>query len=142
MIRSSLFNHVLIVADENSSVTYVENYLSRKMAKSVANIITEVIVKIMQKFPMVQLIICRRKTAYVNRRGVANDERIEWALGQMNDGNTVSENWTNLIGNSSLSDAKTVTIGRGEQRQNFTVRIVHYGKHSDGSNFATWSHER
>src|SRR5699024_2723730 len=57
---------------------------------------------------------------------------IDWALGQMNDGNTVSENASHLIGNHSTANAKTVTVGRGRQIQNFTATTVHYGKDSDG----------
>src|SRR5699024_1449340 len=72
-------------------------------------------------------------TSYINRRGVA-DERatIDWALGQMNDGNTVSENVTHLVGQLSVSHASTVTAGRGKQTQNFTANTHHHGKDSDG----------
>src|SRR5690625_6329579 len=39
----ALFNHVIIVAEENSQVTYVENYLSdHEEAKTVANVVAEV----------------------------------------------------------------------------------------------------
>src|SRR5690606_7719160 len=39
----ALFNHVIVVADENSSVTYVENYLSHNETETtVSNIVTEV----------------------------------------------------------------------------------------------------
>ena len=62
-------------------------------------------------------------TTYVNRRGVASrDARIEWALGLMNDGDTVSENVTNLIGDGSYGDTKSVVVGRGKQKQNFTTK--------------------
>ena len=38
----------------------------------------------------------------MNRRGVAGrDARIEWALGLMNDGDTISDNTTHLIGDGS-----------------------------------------
>lgn len=50
----------------------------------------------------------------------------------MNDGNTISENVTNLMGDGSYADTKTVTIGRGNQTQNFTTKVVHFGKHSEG----------
>ncbi|UFT98247.1 Fe-S cluster assembly protein SufD [Radiobacillus kanasensis] len=132
---ASLFNHVIVVADENSSVTYVENYVSTsKDTESVANIVTEVIAhdNAQISFGAVDNLDAGT-TAYVNRRGVAyRDASIEWALGQMNDGNTVSENVTNLIGDNSRSNAKTVTVGRGTQTQNFTAKIVHYGLNSDG----------
>ena len=41
--KAALFNHVIVVAEENSSVTYVENYISdNDEDATVANIITEV----------------------------------------------------------------------------------------------------
>lgn len=132
--EASLFNHVLIVADENSQVTYVENYISTVEGTGVANIISEVIAENGAKvlYGAVDT-LTKDIVTYVNRRGVAgNDATIEWALGQMNDGNTISENVTNLVGNGSNSNAKTVVVGRGEQKQNFTTNIRHFGKNSEG----------
>ncbi len=99
---------------------------------------------IMQKLHMVLLIhLAKGFTTYVNRRGVAGrDARIEWALGLMNDGNTISENTTHLIGDGSYGDTKTVVVGRGEQTQNFTTKIVHYGKNTEGLYLKAWCYER
>lgn len=136
---AGLFNHVLIIAEDNSSVTYVENYLSTGSGeKSVANIVAEVFAgpNSLIRYGAVDN-LGSSVTSYINRSGrTAKDGRIEWALGQMNDGNTVSENWTKCIGDGSSADAKMVTIGRGEQKQNFMVRIDQIGKHSDGQIFA------
>lgn len=134
-VEASLFNHVLVVAEENSSVVYVENYISTvNNASGVSNIITEVIAKSGAKvhFGAVDN-LAAGMTTYVNRRGIAaQNARIEWALGQMNDGNTISENLTNLFGDGSFGDSKTVVFGRGDQVQNFTTSIVHHGKHTEG----------
>ncbi|MFG6116993.1 Fe-S cluster assembly protein SufD [Halobacillus sp. MO56] len=134
--EAALFNHVIVVADKNSSVTYVENYLSHNNEdeEAVTNILTEVFAHDNAKvsFGAVDN-LGAGTTTYVNRRGVADrDAKIEWALGQMNDGSTISENYTYLMGENSLGDAKTVSVGRGNQKQNFTARIVHYGKASEG----------
>ncbi len=41
--EAPLFNHVIVVAEDNSSVTYVENYISTvETADSIANIVSEV----------------------------------------------------------------------------------------------------
>ncbi|MFC0523850.1 Fe-S cluster assembly protein SufD [Pontibacillus salicampi] len=133
--EAGLTNHVLVVAEQGSSVTYVENYISHNQTEeTVANVVTEVIAKDNAKvsFGAVDN-FAPGTTTYMNRRGVAyRDARIEWALGQMNDGNTVSENVTYLMGDNAYGDAKTVTVGRGEQKQNFTTNIIHYGKDSEG----------
>ncbi|MDM5236618.1 Fe-S cluster assembly protein SufD [Bacillus cereus] len=132
--EANVYNHVLFVADANSTVTYVENYVANENAKGIANIVAEVIVEqgAQVKFGAVDL-LAKDVTTYVNRRGVVGrDGRIDWALGLMNDGNTISENVTNLMGDGSYADTKTVTIGRGNQTQNFTTKVVHFGKHSEG----------
>lgn len=131
---AGLFNHVLIVADENSSVTYVENYVSEDNEIAVANIVAEVYALngANVSFGAVDN-FANEVTTYVVRRGHAErDAKILWALGQFNDGNTVSENKTFLVGENSFTDKKTVSVGTGEQRQNFTSHVIHYGKHSEG----------
>jgi Fe-S cluster assembly protein SufD len=133
--EAALFNHVLLVADQGSEVTYVENYISHNNEKqAVANIVSEVIALDQARVSYGAVDnFAKGTTTYVARRGVAyRDAKIEWALGQMNDGNTVSENITNLMGDNSYAEAKAVTVGRGDQKQNFVANITHFGKHSEG----------
>ncbi|WGS37347.1 Fe-S cluster assembly protein SufD [Bacillus velezensis] len=132
----ALFNHVLIVAEDHSSVTYVENYISTVNPKeAVFNIISEVVTgdNASVTYGAVDN-LSAGVTTYVNRRGAARgrDSRIEWALGLMNDGDTISENTTNLYGDGTYGDTKTVVVGRGEQTENFTTQIIHFGKASEG----------
>ncbi len=133
--EAALFNHVIVVVEENSELTYVENYISdNESEETVSNIITEVFAHDNAKvsFGAVDH-FAAGTTSYINRRGVAyRDATIDWALGQMNEGHTVSENVTNLIGNSSSVNARTVTVGRGKQTQNFTAKTVHIGLDTDG----------
>ena len=133
--QASLFNHTIVVADANSSVTYVENYLSTVTgATGIVNIISEVFAEDNARVTYGAVDVLEQGiTTYVNRRGVANrNARIEWALGLMNDGNTISENVTHLVGDGSYGDTKMVVVGRGKQKQNFTTKIIHWGKHSEG----------
>lgn len=133
--ETAMFNHVLVVADDNSSLTYVENYFSQNHEEeTVANIVTEVIAHNNAKISFGAVDnFASGTTTYINRRGIAyRDATIDWALGQMNDGNTVSENITNLIGDNSESNARAVSVGRGSQIQNFTAKIIHFGKSSEG----------
>ncbi|KIL42651.1 Fe-S cluster assembly protein SufD [Jeotgalibacillus soli] len=132
---ASLFNHVLVVVDDNSSVTYVENYIStEEQSDAVVNIAAEVIVK--QNARVLYGAVdnlAAGVTTYVNRRGIiGRDSRIDWALGLMNDGDTISENVTHLVGDNSFGDTKSVVVGRGTQKQNFTTKVIHWGKNSEG----------
>jgi len=133
--EASLFNHVLIVADKNSSITYVENYLSTvEKAKGQANLIEEVIAldNAQVTFGAVD-VLADGFTTYVNRRAHLNrDAKIDWALGLMNNSDTISENITHLVGDGSHADTKTVVVGTGSQKQNFTTEVRHWGKNSEG----------
>lgn len=133
--EANVFNHVLVVAEDNSSVVYVENYISTvESAESKFNIVSEVVANANAKIQYGAVdTLAKGVTTYVNRRGIAGrDAKIEWSLGLMNDGNTISENTTNLVGDGSFGDTKTVVVGRGEQIQNFTTSVVHFGKNSEG----------
>jgi Fe-S cluster assembly protein SufD len=132
---TTLFNHVIVVADNNSSVTYVENYISvTETEGAIFNIVTEVFANSNAKVTYGAVDhLNKGVTTYVNRRGTAGrDGRIEWALGLMNDGNTISENTTNLMGDGSYGDTKSVVVGRGTQTQNFTTKVIHFGRNSEG----------
>lgn len=132
---ASLFNHVLVVADSNSAVTYVETYVSTiEESNGQANLIEEVVVldNAQVTFGAVD-VLAKGFTTYVNRRAhLARDAKIDWALGLMNDSDTISENITHLVGDGSIANTKTVVVGRGEQKQNFTTEVRHWGKNSEG----------
>ena len=133
--QASLFNHVIVVAEANSSLTYIENYMSTvSESKGKANIISEVFTgdNAQVTYGAVDVLPVGF-TTYVNRRGiVGRDSQLNWALGLMNDCDTISENITHLVGDGSDCDMKTVVVGRGKQRQNFTTEIISWGKNSNG----------
>ncbi|MFJ5767195.1 Fe-S cluster assembly protein SufD [Lysinibacillus sp. NPDC093210] len=133
--EASLYNHVLVVAEANAAVTYVETYISTvEEAKAQANIISEVIVQDNAQVIYGAVdVLAKGYTTYVNRRArLARDAKVDWALGLMNDSDTISENITHLVGDGSHADTKTVVVGRGEQKLNFTTEVRHWGKNSNG----------
>ncbi|HEY4602160.1 MAG TPA: Fe-S cluster assembly protein SufD [Cerasibacillus sp.] len=128
------FNHVIVVAESNSSVNYVENYISNNEDETVANIVTEVFAHDNARITFGAVDnFATGTTIYTNRRGVAHrDATINWSIGQMNDGNTIFENITELVGDNSLCHANTVTVGRGKQIQNITAKTIHWGRNAEG----------
>ncbi len=133
--ETNLFNHVIIVAEDFAQCTYVENNISLVASNEVvANLITEVYVGngAHVTYGAVDT-LDKNITTFVHRTAfVGRDGKIEWALGLMNDGNTISENITLLEGNGSFADTKSVVVGRGVQKQNFTTKVIHTGLQSEG----------
>ncbi|KKO53705.1 Fe-S cluster assembly protein SufD [Paenibacillus sp. DMB20] len=125
--------HVLIVAEANSRVTYVDNYVSNGLAGHVTHIgAVEVFVKNGAKvrFASVHQLSSDTTDVTYRRAVVENDGSIEWIVGEMNDGDTASDTMSVLQGNGSLSDAKVIAVGSGSQKVNYTTQARHFGKSS------------
>ncbi|UFJ39729.1 Fe-S cluster assembly protein SufD [Brevibacillus humidisoli] len=125
--------HILVVAEANSRVAYVDTFVSAAGKQMVANSIVEVFVGAGAK---VQVASVRTLSGevhdYTFRRAVVErDGRMEWVLGEMNDGNCVANNTTVLKGTGSFADTKTINVGTGSQRQNLTSQVQHIGTHSE-----------
>ncbi|MGO4372880.1 SufD family Fe-S cluster assembly protein, partial [Paenibacillus sp. MCAF20] len=67
----------------------------------------------------------------IRRAVIENDGRMEWIIGDLNDGNTVSDTKSVLKGKGSTSDAKVISVGTGAQQMSLTTQAVHFGKSSD-----------
>lgn len=131
--NSLIAPHVLIVAEANSKVIYVDTFVSGEGNAMVSNSIVEVFVG---AGASVQVASVRSMSEQVHdytfRRAVVDrNGKMEWILGEMNDGNTVTNNTTLLKGTASFADTKAVSIGRGAQRQNITSQVQHFGTHSE-----------
>jgi len=125
--------HVLIVAEANSSVTYVENVIAGNgTEQQVVNGITEVFAKSGAKVQVASIHnLPVAVTDFSYRRAVVdNDASVEFTIGEMNSGNAVSDTTALLKGNGSHSDTKVICVGTGEQKLNLTTRAVHFGKAS------------
>ncbi|HBK5960316.1 TPA: Fe-S cluster assembly protein SufD [Staphylococcus pseudintermedius] len=133
--NASFFNHVLLVTEESAEVTYVENYLSTASGEgNQLNIISEVVAGANSNISYGSVdFLDQGFTGHIIRRGVTvADASIRWSLGLMNEGDQIIDNTTNLIGDRSSSELKSVVVGRGTQTINLTSRIVQYGKETDG----------
>ncbi|UNB48119.1 Fe-S cluster assembly protein SufD [Staphylococcus coagulans] len=133
--NASIFNHVLLVTEESAEVTYVENYLSTASGEgNQLNIVSEVIAGANSNISYGSVdFLDKGFTGHIIRRGVTEaDATIKWSLGLMNEGDQIIDNTTNLIGDRSTSELKSVVVGRGDQTINLTSRIVQYGKETDG----------
>ncbi|CAM4375553.1 Fe-S cluster assembly protein SufD [Saccharibacillus endophyticus] len=130
--------HILVVADANSRVTYVDNYVSTGLdGKVLHNGVVEVIALDGAKVQYATVHQFGKEVTDLSYRRalLSNDADIEWIVGEMNDGDTIADTATSLNGNGTHSDAKIIAIGSGTQKLNFTTRAVHFGKSSESDMF-------
>jgi Fe-S cluster assembly protein SufD len=133
--NASFYNHVIIATEQSAEVTYVENYLSTASGEgNQLNIVSEVIAGPNSNITYGSVdYLDKGFTGHIIRRGTADaDATINWALGLMNEGSQIIDNTTNLVGDRSTSELKSVVVGTGDQKVNLTSKIVQYGKETDG----------
>jgi len=130
---ASFCPHVLIVADENSEVTYVDNYFNYNASgKLVHNGVVEIFAKpgAHVQFASVHDLSAGVTDLTYRRAVLENGARIDWIIGEMNNGHSMSDTASILKGEGSVSDAKVICVGTGDQRMNITTRAVHIGRHT------------
>ncbi|MCC7667327.1 Fe-S cluster assembly protein SufD [Liquorilactobacillus satsumensis] len=132
--KQDYVHHVIIVAEENSEFSYLENLTTLGQTETTANIIVEVIAGTNShvKFASVDR-LGRNTTTYLNRRGhLGTNAKIDWSMGMMNDGNIVGDFDSDLVGDGSHSEVKVVAISTGNQVQGIDTRVTNSGKHTIG----------
>lgn len=133
--NGGLLPHIIIVAEANSKVTYVDHYFSNDSDSNVHNGVAEVYVgdgatvrySTIHNFNEDLYDYMYRK-AVVDRNG-----KIEWIIGEMNAGNTVSVNTSVLNAPAAIADSKSIFVGTGNQQGNFVSKVIHVGDHTESN---------
>lgn len=131
---AGLFPHALMILGDNSSLTYVDHYISSGHDRSTTLMgAVELIVGAgaRVRFASVHLLDKNTTELTYRRAVVARDGHVEWILGEMNDGNTFAENHTVLEGTGANANSKLIAIGTGEQQANYQTRMQHAGQHTE-----------
>lgn len=133
-VAQDFVHHVLLIADVNSEISYLENLETYGQEATTASVIVEVFAKSGSRVRFASVDrLGKNTTAYLNRRGhLENDAKIDWSLGMMNDGNIVGDFDSDLIGAGAHAETKVVAISTGKQLQGIDTRVTNYGRHSIG----------
>ncbi|WP_372635656.1 Fe-S cluster assembly protein SufD [Cohnella sp.] len=128
--------HVLVVADKHSRVSFVEQVAS-KLGETTSTLLHNSAVEVFAKAgAFVQYAAVHHMDGsaidFAYRRAVLdNDARIEWIVGDLHNGNAVTDTKSVLKGNGSTSDSKIISVGTGSQRMSLTTQAVHFGRSSE-----------
>ena len=139
-VQDSRFNtayhkHILIVAEENSRVNYMEQFTTYGEAANSATVVVEVVAKAGSHIKYSAVDTFGKKThAYIKRHArVERDAKVEWAIGCLNDGNVILDLDTQLVGDGSHGEVQVVGISNEKQIQAVDTKVVNQGKHSVGN---------
>lgn len=134
--EATFMPHVLVIAEANSRFSFVEQVasdLENANTTLLHNSAVEVFAKagaFVQYAAVHQMDASAIDISY--RRAVLdNDARIEWIIGDLHNGNSITDTKSVLKGNGSTSDSKIISIGTGSQRMSLTTQAVHFGRSTE-----------
>ncbi|MDR6226068.1 Fe-S cluster assembly protein SufD [Desmospora profundinema] len=127
------FPHLLIVADSHSKAHIVANFVSDEETDAVVNGMVEVFAGDGSNLTLASLHthgVGTTDVAY-RRTVTGKDAQVEWIVGDLNAGRTVSDNTTHMKGSGGNAQIKSITVGAREERANITSTVRHWGTHTE-----------
>lgn len=127
-----VIDHNIIVAEENSEITIIVDYISQDLATGFHNGVTKIFAK---KNAVVNVIKIQRMSdtashfdsnvAYVDR-----DAKVNWISVELGSGITASSYINNLDEVSSEADLRSIYLGDGERKLDLEYTMNHRGMRS------------
>lgn len=127
-------SHLLIVADNNSKVKFLEEIQDKEKKASSASLMVELVARPGSHIEFSSLDeLSQDTTLYFNRRAkIEKDAHVEWAIAFMNDCNTLGDLDSELVGEGSFADSKAIAVTTANQKVGINNRVTNRGPHSTG----------
>lgn len=128
------YQHLLIVADSNSSCRFLQHLTTVGKESNIANMMVEIIAKPGShvEFSSVEE-LSKKTTFYFDRHAkIEKDAHVEWAVGLMNSCDTLGEIDSELVGEGSYANSQLVSVTSGKQKSFINNRVTNRGPHSTG----------
>lgn len=136
---NSLFPRSLIIADQDSSVTVIENYLSEASSHPVlVSGAVEIICHDNSKvhYGSIQN-LSQNTSSFLRRWGdVGQDATLKWSIGEFGAKLAVSEHNSRLTHSGGQTDSITVFFGSNAQHQDYTANSSHIAPHTKSNMIA------
>lgn len=132
--QDTYISHLLIVADNNSKVKFLEEIQGKEKKASSASSMVELIARPGSHIEFSSLDeLSQDTTLYFNRRAkIEKDAHVEWAIAFMNDCNTLGDLDSELVGEGSFADSKAIAVTTANQKVGINNRVTNRGPHSTG----------
>ena len=132
--QDTYISHLLIVADNNSKVKFLEVIQDKEKKASSASLMVELVARPGSHIEFSSLDeLSQDTTLYFNRRAkIEKDAHVEWAIAFMNDCNTLGDLDSELVGEGSFADSKAIAVTTANQKVGINNRVTNRGPHSTG----------
>ncbi|MDO4903732.1 MAG: Fe-S cluster assembly protein SufD [Limosilactobacillus sp.] len=129
-----LISHVLVIADRGSKVKFLQHLTTVGDKENPANMMIELIARDNSEidFSSLDELGAHTHTYFKRRADIGRDAHVEWAVGLMNDGDTVGDMDSELIGEGGYANSKMISVTTRQQEVGVNNRVTNRGKHTQG----------
>lgn len=129
-----LISHILVVADQGSKVKFIQHLTTVGKNENPANMMIELIAKDNSEidFSSLDELGASTHTYFKRRADIGRDAHVEWAVGLMNDGDTVGDMDSELLGEGGYANSKMIAVTTLTQEVGVNNRVTNHGKHTTG----------
>ena len=129
-----LISHILVVADRGSKVKFIQHLTTVGDQANPANMMIELIARDNSEidFSSLDELGAQTHTYFKRRADIGRDAHVEWAVGLMNDGNTVGDMDSELLGEGGYANSKMIADTTRKQEVGVNNRVTNHGKHTTG----------
>lgn len=129
-----LISHILVVADRGSKVKFIQHLTTVGDNVNPANMMIELIARDNSEidFSSLDELGASTHTYFKRRADIGRDAHVEWAVGLMNDGDTVGDMDSELLGDGGYANSKMIAVTTRQQEVGVNNRVTNHGKHTTG----------
>lgn len=129
-----LISHILVVADRGSKVKFIQHLTTVGDQANPANMMIELIARDNSEidFSSLDELGAQTHTYFKRRADIGRDTHVEWAVGLMNDGDTVGDMDSELLGEGGYANSKMIAVTTRKQEVGVNNRVTNHGKHTTG----------
>ena len=129
-----LISHILVIADRGSRVKFIQHLATIGDHENSANMMIELMAQENSEidFSSLDEFGPHTHTYFKRRADIGRDAHVEWAVGLMNDGNTVGDMDSELLGDGGYANSKMIAVTTREQEVGVNNRVTNHGKHTTG----------
>jgi Fe-S cluster assembly protein SufD len=129
-----LVSHILVIADRGSRVKFIQHLATVGEKANPANMMIELMAQENSEidFSSLDEFGPHTHTYFKRRADIGRDAHVEWAVGLMNDGKTVGDMDSELLGEGGYANSKMIATTTHDQEVGVNNRVTNRGKHTTG----------
>ncbi len=131
-VKQAMVSHVLIIADEGSQFSFIQHLNTKGDVDNAAHCMVEVMSQPDSHVHFSSVDELGKNTySFLHRRAhLSENARFDWAVGIVNEQNTLGDITSELVGEGSHSESKVIAVTTGKQSNGINNRVVNIGKHT------------